>query len=156
MNIRKVQQLLTLLGQELEIDGLDGPQTQGALDAAIRALGGDVDFWDGIVYFQRQEFACKCGRYCNGFPAEPDEGLVTLADKVRAHFGAPMTVTSGVRCKRHNANVGGVSNSRHLAGKAVDFAVRGLSAASVLDYVNTLDVNYAYAIDGGTVHMDVR
>ena len=41
-----------------------------------------------------------------------------------AHMcGATIRVTSGYRCKRLNAAVGGVSNSLHLQGRAVDFVV---------------------------------
>lgn len=78
------------------------------------------------------------------------------ADKVREHFGAPMPVSSGVRCASHNKEVGGVSNSRHLSGKAMDFSVRGFSAVSALPYVQSLpEIRYAYAIDSGWVHMDI-
>lgn len=115
------------------------------------------DWWDGIKYFKKAEFACKCGKYCNGYPVQMDQKVVKAADKVRAHFGAPMTVSSGMRCSQHNANVGGVSNSRHKLGKAIDFCVRGKSASQVLSYVNTLpEIRYAYAIDGSYVHMDVE
>ena len=112
--------------------------------------------WGGIRYFTRGECACKCGRYCNGFPAEPEEKLVRIADDVRQHFGAAAIVTSGVRCEKHNANVGGVSNSRHLSGKAMDFRITGRSAVEVLSYVNQLpDIRYAYAIDSDHLHMDI-
>lgn len=41
-----------------------------------------------------------------------------------AHMcGATIRVTSGYRCKQLNAAVGGVSNSLHLQGRAVDFIV---------------------------------
>ena len=80
-----------------------------------------------------------------------------LADGGRQHFGAAAIVTSGVRCKNHNASVGGVSNSRHLSGKAMDFRISGRSAAEVLYYVNQLtDIRYAYAIDSQHIHMDVE
>jgi hypothetical protein len=115
------------------------------------------DFWADIKHFKRGEFKCKCGnKYCNGFPAEPEEKLVRVADKVRDHFGAAATVSSGLRCTQHNANVGGVSNSRHLTGKAMDFCIRGKTAAQVLAYVQQqTDIRYAYAIDSQFVHMDI-
>lgn len=117
-------------------------------------------FWDGIKYFTRDEFACKCKQYgkayCNGYPVEPSQKLVKLAEKVRTHFNAPMTVSSGIRCKQHNINQGGVANSRHTLGTAMDFAVRGKTAAQVLAYVKTLpEVAYCYAINTDYVHMDV-
>lgn len=120
---------------------------------------GDA-FWDGIKYFTRDEFACKCKQYgkayCNGYPVEPSQKLVKLAEKVRTHFNAPITVSSGIRCKQHNTNQGGVYNSRHTLGTAMDFAVKGKTAAQVLAYVKTLpEVAYCYAINNEYVHMDV-
>lgn len=115
-------------------------------------------FWDNVKYFKRSEFACKCGgKYCNGYPAEPKEKLIMVADDVREHFGNSMPVSSGLRCKQYNANVGGVSNSRHLSGKAMDFCISGVSAAQILSYVQQKkEIRYAYAIDGSYVHMDIE
>lgn len=111
------------------------------------------DFWSDIKYFKKSEFRCKCG--CGA--DEMVEKLIRTADGVRGHFGRPMQVTSGRRCSTHNARVGGVSNSRHLSGKAMDFCVVGKTAAQVLDYVSSLpEIRYAYAIDGTYVHMDVE
>ena len=136
----------------LEPDGIFGPLTKAAI---LRRIC-EGDGWSGIRHFTRGEFACKCGRFCNGFPTEPSEKLVKIADGVRQHFGAAAIVTSGVRCKQHNANVGGVSNSRHLSGKAMDFRITGRSAAEVLSYVNQLpDIRYAYAIDTQHIHIDI-
>ena len=113
-------------------------------------------FWDNVKYFKRSEFACKCGgKYCNGYPAEPKEKLIMVAENVREHFGKAMPVSSGLRCTRHNANVGGVSNSRHLSGKAMDFCVSGVPAATVLSYVKQ-QKGIRYAIDGSYVHMDIE
>ena len=78
-------------------------------------------FWDDIKWFKRAEFRCKCGgRYCNGYPVEIDAGMVKIADQIRARIGNPIPINSGLRCKVHNANVGGVSNSQHLYGNAAD------------------------------------
>ena len=146
-------------------DGIFGNDTAKAAISAVangRFKKTDVkserkaDWWDEIEYFDRSEYACKCGK-CGGFPVEPQELMVKAEDKVRKHFGVPIYNTSGVRCKNHNSAVGGVSNSRHLAGKAVDFGVKGKTAAQVLKYVNTLpEIRYAYDIDGTHVHMDIN
>lgn len=82
-------------------------------------------FWDEIEYFDREEFRCQCkGKYCNGFPVEPQEKMVRTVDEIRRRLGVPVTIVesggSGVRCPIHNANVGGVSNSNHLTGNAAD------------------------------------
>ena len=82
--------------------------------------GSTGTVWDEIKYFKKQEFACKCGKYCNGYPVDIDMNMVKIADKIRHIIGKPVPVNSGIRCKTHNANVGGVSNSQHLLGKAAD------------------------------------
>lgn len=110
-------------------------------------------FWDGIKYFTPDEFRCKCG--CGA--GEMSEKLIRNADTIREHFGVPVIVSSGRRCVTHNSRVGGVSNSRHLAGKAMDFCVQGKSSATVLTYVQSLSgIRYAYAIDTSFVHIDVE
>ena len=76
--------------------------------------------WGRIKYFKKSEFACKCGKYCNGYPSEIDMNMVKIADKIREKIGKPITINSGLRCKTHNENVGGVSNSQHLLGNAAD------------------------------------
>lgn len=50
-----------------------------------------------------------------------------LLDPIREKFAVPMIVTSGYRCKRLNELVGGVDNSQHMKGEAVDFCFAGFS-----------------------------
>lgn len=114
-------------------------------------------FWDDIKYFKKSEFACKCGKHCNGYPTEMKEKVVKVADRARAHFGAAATVSSGLRCSKHNSAVGGVSNSRHKLGKAIDFSIKGVSGAKLLAYVQKQpEIRYAYIISGDWVHMDIE
>lgn len=121
-------------------DGFGGPETDGALKHAV-SLGflkrenatdtnaGSKDqtgtFWDEIEFFDREEFRCQCGgRYCNGFPVEPQEQMVRTVDEIRRRLGVPVQIVtaggSGVRCRQHNANVGGAANSLHMTGNAAD------------------------------------
>ena len=119
-------------------DGICGTMTQKMLIGAIAGTAAKVErpgetehaatdnlntgtFWDDIRYFTREEFKCKCGgKFCDGYPVDIDMNMVKIADKIRAKIGKPITINSGLRCKTHNANVGGVSNSQHLLGKAAD------------------------------------
>ena len=48
-----------------------------------------------------------------------------LLDPIRERFAVPMIITSGYRCKRLNELVGGVANSQHMKGEAVDFCFAG-------------------------------
>lgn len=49
-----------------------------------------------------------------------DGALLIALEKARAHFDAPIRVTSGYRTVQHNADVGGVPNSEHTRGRAAD------------------------------------
>src|SRR3990167_7814876 len=50
--------------------------------------------------------------------------LVEMLDKARELAQIPFVITSGYRTKDHNAEVGGVENSGHLEGEAVDLRAR--------------------------------
>lgn len=143
----------------LSVDGIVGKDTWGTVMGMVPKAedSGDVR-WDEIKYFKASEFACKCGgKYCDGAPAVMRHKLLVVADRVREHFGAAAIVSSGLRCKTHNANEGGVSNSRHMYGKAMDFRVLGTSADTLLAYVKAQpEIRYAYKIDSNYVHMDVE
>ena len=145
----------------LNVTGEADSDTEKALRHAV-AYGmpqrkSDRSFWEEITFFTRGEFACKCGgKYCSGYPAEPQETLVRLADRVRKHFGKPAHVVSGLRCRTHNANCGGVEASQHMYGEAVDLRVEGISADTLLAYVQQQpEVRYAYKINGTNVHFDI-
>lgn len=116
-----------------------------------------ITFWPGIVYFKREEMRCKCGgRYCNGFPAEPQQLLVELAERARKHFGAPAHVVSGLRCQRWNQIQGGVANSQHMYGEAMDIRIDGVTAAELLAWMKKQpEVRYCYAINATNVHFDI-
>ena len=115
-------------------------------------------FWDEIEYFTRDEFKCKCGgKYCNGYPAEPDERMVRIADQLRKNLGVPITIVSGFRCKTWNAIQGGVANSQHMYGEAADIYAKGVSQSRVEAELDKIGgVRYHYAIAGSNnVHFDV-
>ena len=115
-------------------------------------------FWDEIEYFTRDEFKCKCGgKYCNGYPAEPDERMVRIADQLRKNLGVPIIIVSGLRDRTWNAIQGGVSNSQHMYGEAADIYARGVSQSRVEAELDKIGgVRYHYAIKGSSnVHFDV-
>lgn len=158
-------------------DGFGGPETDKALKHAV-AMGflrrepvkGATDnsacgkssqtgtFWDEIEYFDRSEFKCKCGgKYCNGYPTEPDERMVRIANQLRKNLGVPITIVSGLRCKTWNAIQGGVSNSQHMYGEASDIYAKGVSQSRVEAELDKIGgVRYHYPIKGSNnVHFDV-
>lgn len=119
----------------LTVDGIAGAATQKMLIGAIAGTATKVEkpessdtpktgtFWDKIQYFTRAECRCKCGgKYCNGYPAEMSETTMLIADEVRRRAGVPLRNNSALRCQRWNAEQGGVANSNHMTGHAIDLA----------------------------------
>lgn len=152
------RKLQTRLG--IPADGIFGDITWAAV---LRALSGKErteeaggTFWKDIEFFTEEEFRCKCGgRYCDGFPVRMQEQVVRICDAARRHFGRPGHVISGLRCPVHNANEGGVTDSQHLYGEAVDLQIEGISAEELLAFIETQPHRYAYAINGTNVHVDI-
>ena len=159
----------------LDVDGIFGKKTNAKMIEVIKAeqerLGVEQDgvagtittqardnqlSWSNIKHFQKSEFTCKCGCRSNNMNLE----VVKVADEIRSHFGKPAIVNSGYRCTKHNKNVGGVSNSRHLKGKAIDLYVRGVSGQTLLAYTKQLvsqgKLRYTYLIAGDAVHIDIE
>ena len=64
--------------------------------------------------FRVREFACRDG----SDPVFIDSTLVDLLQRIRDHFGQPVTITSGYRTACHNAAVGGAAFSQHCYGRA--------------------------------------
>ncbi len=154
----------------LTADGIPGEATQKMLTGAVAGTAvkvkqtvqeapgsGQGTYWDTIKYFKRSDpyIGCPCGK-CGGFPVEPKEKLMRLADRVREAAGKPMIPNSTVRCAAHNKAVGGVDTSRHRLGQAMDFHIPGMTAAQILAIVKAdRGAAYCYAIDSSNVHMDV-
>lgn len=179
------QCLLAFLGYypAEEIDGIWGPKSEAGTRAFQKAWGLDEtggfdvdtektlreaiasrkeeeteeDWWKEVYFFTPEEFRCKCGgKYCSGYPAQMRKEAVMLADRARKHFGAPGHVVSGLRCARHNANSGGVENSQHMYGEAVDLRIDGVSAGQLLAFIRQQPgVRYAYQINSTNVHFDI-
>lgn len=77
--------------------------------------------------FKPEEFKCDCGR-CNGYPSYMKQVELKNLQKIRTHYGKPMTVTSGLRCSYSNsASRGSIPNSGHLHGYACDFYMAGVT-----------------------------
>ena len=49
-----------------------------------------------------------------------DQGVMDRVQELRILHGGPITLTSGYRCPKGNRAVGGVMQSRHMQGTAVD------------------------------------
>ena len=82
--------------------------------------------------FSRREFACKCGCGYDGV----NPSIVFALQIIRDHFDAPITISSGCRCGKHNKAEGGHPNSKHLFGIACDFVVEGVCPSDVADFID--------------------
>jgi len=87
--------------------------------------------------FARSEFACQCGNCPQSTDPTVDVTLIAILEELRRHFNTPITVTSGVRCKSHNASpaVRGSAFSKHLEGKAADVLLKGVTPDRVYKYL---------------------
>lgn len=68
--------------------------------------------------FTKSQITCKCGCGYNDISMI----LMHMLQDMRNKYGKPIYITSGCRCRIHNASVGGKLNSAHLTGLAVDIA----------------------------------
>ena len=92
-------------------------------DALARHLH---NVWKYTEDFKAEEFRCPCGN-CTGYPTWMKSNELKNVQSIRSHFGKPMHVTSALRCGSWNSRCGGVKDSRHLEGRAVDFYMAGVT-----------------------------
>lgn len=114
-------------------------------------------------YFKLKDFECRCG--CGLHPDGVPDELCSLVDAIREELGYPILITSGYRCIKHNAKVGGALGSIHLTGKAADLVVYA-PKLSPDEYKQIRNKLYYIAMrlnpDGGVglynwgVHVDTR
>ena len=87
------------------------------------------------THFSDEELRCKCGCGLNNATHE----LLELAEACRAILNVPRIIGkdknghSVCRCEKHNTEVGGVPNSYHVQGKAMDFHAKGIPHQTVFN-----------------------
>ena len=102
------------------------------------------------THFKREEFACQCG--CGGDTVDAE--ILETLEKIREHFGVPVTVTSGYRCAEHNKDIGGAPKSQHLLGRAADIQLPEVFPQDVARYARELGVSVGNYIT--FTHIDTR
>lgn len=105
-----------------DVDGVYGTNT----DIALRHVY-NVKRW--TKNFEPEEFKCECGgRYCTGYPSWMKKVELQNLQKIRDHYGKPMLITCGLRCRPYNNSLrGSIPNSKHLSGYATDFYMQGVT-----------------------------
>ena len=71
-----------------------------------------------IKHFVAREFVC---RHCGSVVIE--SRLIEVLEKLRLYLGKPVIITSAYRCEEYNRAIGGVENSAHVRGYAIDVKV---------------------------------
>ena len=108
--------------------------------------------------FNSSEFDCHGSGCCSETIINPK--LVEYVQKIRDHFGKPITITSGYRCPIHNKRVGGATGSRHSKGDAADIVVSGITPREVAKYAESIGIKgiglYETNADGHFTHIDTR
>lgn len=103
--------------------------------------------------FKIKEFACKDG----SDPVFISQELVEVLQKIRTHFGKPVTINSAYRTPTHNKKEGGATYSQHLYGTAADIVVSGVSPKEVAKYAEILlSGKGGIGIYSTFTHVDVR
>ena len=171
LNITERQKELKIIGlYNGKIDGIEGTLTKKAYkDLQDKYFfrkkdkdgiyGKNTDILLQCVYnvkisatnfdILKDKMYCRCkGKYCTGYPAIINLDLIRNLQSIRNKFGRT-TVTSMLRCKEWNKLQGGVANSKHIKGMAVDY--RGLYTLTlnkrkkVINYWFTLlNPSYSY------------
>lgn len=66
---------------------------------------------------------------------EIDKNIINSIQKIREHYGKPITITSGYRSKSYNESIGGASKSQHITGNAIDFKITGIKIVDIQNYI---------------------
>lgn len=147
----KLIEVIKIIQRNLKVeqDGVAGPITNNVKKSMK---------WENIKYFKPSEFTCKCGCGTNNI----DMQLVKILDEIREDLKVSINISSGYRCEKHNKNVGGDYNSRHILGKAADIIANGIEKEKVLkkckEYVVNGKARYCYTNNTNmknAVHIDI-
>ncbi len=103
-----------------------------------------------------KNFKCRC---CGCVDVE--EELIKAIIKFQNELGKPIRISNCVRCKKHNAEIGGSSKSAHLpVAYAIDFDCPDLNidevAMTAIEIFNGFGIYYSKATKKVYYHADLR
>ena len=107
------------------------------------------------AHFARDEYRCDCAGACDGWPCEMNPVLLDKIEALRCACGAPVIITSGVRCEARNAEVGGVSWSFHKRGDAADLYCPGVAVGDLAQMAKALGMNVLPYYGSGYIHVEI-
>lgn len=109
-------------------------------------------------YFSDDELECHGDGCCDGGAYNVNPRLLQLLDQLRENIGGPLVLSCAYRCPQHNAEVGGVPSSQHVAGNAADILRPSWLTMGQFDwYVRQLPFDgIGIYYDSDFIHVDVR
>ena len=111
--------------------------------------------------FSKSEFESKDGAE---MPSDVLENVKVVAEQLqvlRDVLNIPIKINSAYRSPSHNKKIGGVRNSQHITGKAVDIVAKGITTNYLAFKINELIIK-GKMLEGGVgiydtfVHYDIR
>jgi len=109
-------------------------------------------------HFPADELRCRCGECDGGVMC--DEFMLVMS-KVRHRCGFPLIVSSGFRCAPYNSAIGGVIDSTHITGNALDIRISGSRALTLLkvaleENITCIGISQKGDINSRFIHLDWR
>lgn len=109
--------------------------------------------------FKVSEFRCKDG----SDKILIDDALVAILQRIRDHYGKPVSISSAYRTEAYNKRIGGAARSQHLYGTAADIRIAGVDPRDLARWIEE-EINpgglglydYAPGDKSGFVHVDTR
>lgn len=83
------------------------------------------------AHFTRAELDCRCGCPTPPTVATNLQDTAVHLEELRRANGGPLHIDDAYRCPTRNTAVGGVKDSQHLLGKAVDVSAAGIGVAQL-------------------------
>lgn len=104
-------------------------------------------------HFSSQELACRCG--CGMLPKQD---FMNRVEELRVACGFPLPVSSAARCPAYNQKVSSTgATGPHTTGRAIDLAVRGSQALTVVKHALALGftgIGVQQKGEGRFIHID--
>lgn len=130
-------------GQQAALPGVD---PNSLFEIGQRASVDDEDFLDDIGSVQVASLSGMARLAPSGFLVQREDietgcfdgGLRQLLGQIERRFGERVVITSGYRSPAHNRRVNGAKASMHMACKAADLHVPGVSGQTVAAFVRSL------------------
>lgn len=141
----------------LTVDGIVGNNTWNTLENKegvmvkeyLLARDGEMKITKN---FKVEEFRCKDGSDKILIDAD---FVVKKLQKIREHFGSPVTINSAYRTESYNKKVGGAKSSYHMKGQAFDIVVSGHTPLEVAQFAQSIGITGIIQYNT-FVHVDSR